>query len=147
MARFTGIRRTLVQGASAFGAALLLWTSAPGMARQSAHASPMMRQSIYAALIGTWLGPGLADTGGCGTEYGQFTFFRNQQYAYTSNSQDCGGFTNVGYYRIQNGVLTIHWTRCNFPCAPGTASVRFSFLTYNAFELLDLGRAYTYYRQ
>jgi len=106
-----------------------------------------LRQSVYTALVGTWLGRGLGDGGGCGKEYGQFTFFRNLAYAYTSNSQDCGGITNAGYYRVRNGVLWIHWTRCNYPCAAGTASARFAFLGANTFELIDQGGTYVYNRQ
>ena len=111
------------------------------------YAAPALRQSVYAVLVGTWLGPGLGDGGGCGAEYGQFTFFRNQEYAYTSNSQDCGGITNAGYYRIRNGVIALHWTECNYPCASGTASARFAFLGRNAFELADQGGTYVYDRQ
>jgi hypothetical protein len=127
------------------GLALLVGLGAP--APHITYAAGTLRLSAYALLVGTWLGPGLGDGGGRGTEYGQFTFFRNLEYSYTSNSEDCGGFTNAGYYRIRNGVITIHWTECNFPCAAGTASVRFAFLGGNAFELADQGGTYVYYRQ
>ncbi len=116
-------------------------------ALHSASAAPAQRLNVYAVLAGTWLGPGLGDAGGCGEEYGQFTLFRNGEYAYTSNSQDCGGFTNAGYYRVRTGVLSLHWVECNYPCPPGTASARFAFFGANAFELVDGGRAYIYYRQ
>lgn len=121
-----------------------------------AHAAPAPRTSVYAVLVGTWLGPALGDTGACGTEYGQFTFFRNAEYAYTANSDynfdapypyTCGGITNAGFYRVRNGILSIHWTECNYPCQTGTASARFAFLGRNAFELADGGGMYVYYRQ
>jgi hypothetical protein len=121
-----------------------------GLAAPTLHityAAPAPRLSVYAVLVGTWLGPGLGDASGCGTEYGQFTFFSDLEYAYTSNSELCGGFTNAGSYRARRGVITLHWTECNFPCAPGTASARFAFLGANAFELADQGGTYVYYRQ
>ncbi len=129
-----------------------LWLVA---APTATHAAPVLRRSVYAVLAGTWLGRGLGDAGGCGEEYGQFTFFRNGEYAYTENSWNgaeeygsgCGGITNAGYYRVSNGVIVIHWVECNFPCAPGTASARFAFLGTNAFELADQGGTYIYYRQ
>ena len=124
------------------------------------HAAPAQRQSVYAVLVGTWLGSALGDTGQCGAESGQFTFFRNGEYAYTENSDyiynpptypynpyTCGGITNAGYYRIRNGAIFIHWTECNYPCAAGTASAGFAFLGRNAFELVDGTRTYVYYRQ
>lgn len=163
MAWFAGTRRTLAQGVGVIGAALLLWASAPGMAPlgQAAHAASA-RETIAQALVGTWLGPALGDSGECGVEYGQFTFFRNQEYSYTMNSDyqeirnpqgqitrinDCGGITNAGYYAAQRGVLTIRWLRCNYPCSPGAASVRFTFLNINTFEIADQGGVYIYYRQ
>jgi hypothetical protein len=116
-------------------------------AATQAHAAPAMRTSVYAALAGTWLGPGIGDSGGCGQEYGQFTFFRNQEFAYTSNSADCGGFTLAGNYWIQNRVIYLHWTECNYPCSPNTVPARFAFISYSAFELADQYRTYVYYRQ
>ncbi len=103
--------------------------------------------SVYSRLIGTWLGPGLGDAGGCGKEYGQFTFFANQGYSYTENSELCGGITNAGNYWIQNGSMFLHWTQCNYPCSPGTSSSRFGFIAANAFELCDTSGCYDYYRQ
>lgn len=111
-----------------------------------AHAAPA-RQNVYTMLAGTWLGEALGDGGGCNGEYGQFTFFRNGEYAYTSNSNACGGFTNAGYFRVHNGILTLHWVECNYPCSPGTASTGFAFRGVNAFDLFDAGRTYEYYRQ
>lgn len=116
-------------------------------AAAQAHAAPAMRLSVYAALVGTWLGPGIGDTGGCGKEYGQYTFFRNQEFAYTSNSEDCGGFTLAGYYWIHNRVIYLHWTECNYPCTPTTVPAGFVFLGSNAFEIYDQYRTYVYYRQ
>jgi hypothetical protein len=121
----------------------------------TASAASALQVNVYAFLAGTWLGPGLGDTGRCGAEYGQFTFFRNGTYAYTSNTYNetnddgvgCGGITNAGYFRVGRGVITLHWIRCNYPCAAGMASARFAFLGANAFALTDQGGEYVYYRQ
>lgn len=151
MDRHFGMRRALARAAAAAAGAALLWASAPGIGPSgrgapAAHAAGQ-RWTAYAALVGTWLGPGLGDAGHCGAEYGQFTFFADREYAYTANSRDCAGFTVAGYYGIRNGLVSFHWTRCSFPCAPGTASSRFAFIGANAFRLADQGGSYTYYRQ
>lgn len=138
-------RGLLARVGGVIGGALMLWAGAAPLA---AHAAPTaVRQNIYAVLVGTWLGPGLGDAGNCGTEYGQFTFFRNGEYAYTSNSELCGGFTNAGYYRVGRGLIVLHWTECNYPCSAGTASAGFALVGRNAFQLEDGTRTYLYYRQ
>jgi hypothetical protein len=136
--------------------------ASPGTAPQATIAQAKLAaaapasQSIYTFLIGTWLGPALADTGGCAAEYAEWTFFRNAEYSYTQNADygyiggkfyDCGGFTNAGSYRVANGVISLHWVRCNFPCAPGTVTARLRLLGRNAIELIDQTRVYEYYRQ
>ena len=146
MATYKTSRRVLAWFGGAIAGALLLWAGTPVLLGQGAHAAGAQR-NVYAVLTGTWLGPGIGDAGNCGTEYGQFTFFRNAEYDYTSNSELCGGFTNAGYYRVQNGVITLHWVECNYPCAAGTVSARFTFVGLNAFEISDPGRTYEYYRQ
>jgi hypothetical protein len=153
MARFTGMRRALVQAVGAVGVALLL-----GQGVLAAHAAPA---AARVSLIGVWLDNAIGvDPRQCGQAYGQFTFFRNGEYAYTENSEyydiplpsvqgsfTRGGITNAGYYALRNGVLYLHWVECNFPCAPGTASARIAFINAHAFEILDAGQAYDYYRQ
>lgn len=144
MGLYASMRRALVRGVGAAGAALLL-----GQGMLAAHAAPAAGRI---SLAGTWLGNAITGPGACGRQYGQFTFFRNGEYAYTQNSEvqgdvTCGGFTNAGYYGLRYGVLTLHWVECNFPCAPGTVSARIAFINANAFEILDAGQAFYYYRQ
>lgn len=148
MARFMSVRRAVVQGLGAASLAFVL-----GHGAIATHAAPAART---VSMVGTWLGNALGDTGKCGKEYGQFTFFANGQYSYTENSDynfnvrypyTCGGITNAGYFSIRSGVLTLHWVRCNYPCTAGTASAYFRLISANAFELYDSGRVYMYYRQ
>jgi hypothetical protein len=139
-------------------------TPAPaGPAPPASSPNPQSSTAIEAALVGSWLGPGLGDTGRCGAEYGQFTFFQNQDYSYTENTDyiqptaipsmtpgtgsSCGGITNAGTYWIANSVLYLHWTTCNFPCQPGTASAAFRFIDSADFQLQDGARTEIYHRQ
>jgi hypothetical protein len=147
MTRFMGLRRLIATVAGVASMVALLGASAPavGLLGQTAHAASS-QQSVYTFLRGTWLGRGLGDAGGCGTEYGQYTFFTNQEFSYTTNSEDCAAFTLAGYYRIQNGIFTEEWVVCSFACRPGYASSRFAIITHSAIEFSDSGGAYLYHR-
>lgn len=148
MTRFKGLRRVIATVVGVAGMILLLGASTPavGLLGQTAHAAAS-QQNVYTFLKGTWLGRGLGDSGGCGTEYGQYTFFTNQEFSYTTNSEDCAAFTVAGYYRVQNGIFTEEWVRCSFACRPGSASARFAILTNSAIEFSDSGGTYLYHRQ
>jgi hypothetical protein len=148
------------------GAALLFWTSVPGLASpgQAAHAASRTQVTVTQALVGTWLGSAIGDTGQCGAEYGQWTFFQNHEYSYTMNSDyleirnpqgqitrinNCGGITNAGYYAVRGNAIIFYAHELNYPYANFTLTAQYRFYNINTLIIYDpyAGRTYVYYRQ
>jgi hypothetical protein len=109
----------------------------PAPLGQAAHAASRAQVTVAQALIGTWLGPAIADTGRCGQEYGQWTFFQNHEYSYTMNSDyqetwdpqrqttrinDCGGITNAGYFAVRGSTLIFYGRELTYPYARFTVA-------------------------
>jgi hypothetical protein len=162
MVRFNALRRVVVLVAGMAGAALL-WASVPGLAPlgQAVHAASRTQVTVAQALVGTWLGPAIADTGRCGLEYGQWTFFQNHEYSYTMNSDyqeimnpqgqitrinDCGGITNAGYYVVRGNFIIFFGRELTYPYARFTVSAGFRFYNINTL-IIFADRAYIYHRQ
>lgn len=106
--------------------------------RVLARAAYSQQSNVYSKLVGQWLGPALGDAGQCGAAYGEWTFFRNREFSYTANYDDCPGVTQAGTYSVQERTIILHVTQgCTEGGCPYTETAYFRFLTTNAFEICD----------
>ena len=84
----------------------------------------------------------LADTGGCGPEYGEFIFSANQHWTYavyTEGSPDCAGVTLWGTYTANQDVMSLYvtGTDCGECSVDYTIPEYFQLQGSNTLELCD----------
>jgi hypothetical protein len=146
--------------AAALGAAFLLTACSPAPAPPAptqahapavtAHGNPVTTATGQASLVGDWLGPMPGDAGECGESYGEWFLHATGSYTFTTNSSDCGGFTNYGSYQVSGNVIDFRQqgvANCATCEQQAAFAVTYRFVTENTLELCDNVRCYDYYRQ